>query len=142
MTKINNELRALFKEIIIEKERDMKLEKTSDDNLLTMLLQSNLKEIQEQGIKCGLSTDEVIEDCKTFYFAGQESTSNLLSWTMILLSIHPSWQIRAREEIWQVLGNNNPDYAGLNHLKIVSIQIYIFFRFLQTTIATMIMPNS
>lgn len=90
-------------------------------NVLSMLLKSNRREIQEQGIKYGLSTEEVIEDCKTFYFAGQESTSNLITWTMILLSIHPTWQLRASQEVKQVFGLNKPDFDGLYRLKIVSI---------------------
>ena len=121
MKKINNELQALFLDIIMERERVMKLGKDDDDNLLSMLLKSSAREIQEQGKKHGLSTGEVMEECKTFYFAGQESTSNLLAWTTVLLSMHPHWQVHAREEILRVFGNNKPDYDGLNRLKIVSI---------------------
>lgn len=126
MKEINNELGALFKDIIVTREKAMKVAGEGldgcCDNLLSMLLKSNQKEIEEEGIKYGLSTDELIEECKTFYFAGQESTSNLLSWTMILLSIHPTWQLRAREEVLQVFGNNQPDFDSINRLKIVSIQ--------------------
>lgn len=118
-------------DIIIEREKAMKLGNAEDDNLLSMLLKSNLKEIQEQGNKCGLSRDEVIEECKTFYFAGQESTSNLLAWTMVLLSIHPTWQLRAREEVLQVFGKNKPDYDGLNRLKIVSAYILLSSGYIQ-----------
>ncbi|XP_071904251.1 cytochrome P450 CYP72A219-like isoform X1 [Coffea arabica] len=128
MKKINNELQALFLDIIMERERVMKLGKDDDDNLLSMLLKSNAREIQEQGKKHGLSTGEVIEECKTFYFAGQESTSNLLVWTMVLLSMHPHWQVHAREEILRVFGNNKPDYDGLNRLKIVTMILYEVLR--------------
>lgn len=129
MKEINNELGVLFMDITRKREKAMKLgEGNHGDNLLSMLLKSNDREIQKQGIRSGLSIEEVIEDCKTFYFAGQESTSNLLTWTMILLSIHPTWQLRASEEVKQAFGDNIPDFDGLNRLKIVTMILYEVLR--------------
>ncbi|GER43567.1 cytochrome P450, partial [Striga asiatica] len=43
--------------------------------------------------------EEAIAQTKLFYFAGFDTASNLLVWTMITLAIHQNWQDRAREEV-------------------------------------------
>ncbi|XP_047334172.1 cytochrome P450 72A397-like [Impatiens glandulifera] len=75
-----------------------------------------------------MSIDDVIQECKLFYFAGQESTANLLIWTMVLLSIHQEWQTRAREEVNQLFGNSKPNIEGIGHLKVISMILYEVLR--------------
>ncbi|GMP66208.1 hypothetical protein CsSME_00026655 [Camellia sinensis var. sinensis] len=88
MKEINNEVEALVREIINEKEKAMKMGKAGwNDNLLGILLKANLKEIEEHGNdEARINIREAIEECKLFYFAEQETTANLLVWTMVLLS--------------------------------------------------------
>ena len=53
----------------------MKAGESINDDLLDILLYSNYKEIKQEGnTSFGLSTEEVIEECKIFYFEGQETT--------------------------------------------------------------------
>ncbi|XP_034678558.1 cytochrome P450 CYP72A219-like [Vitis riparia] len=123
MRQIRNEVNALLKGIIEKREKAMKVGKTANHDLLGLLMESNYREMQENDERknVGMSIKDVIEECKLFYFAGQETTSVLLLWTMVLLSKHSNWQARAREEVLQVFGNKKPDGDGLNHLKIVTM---------------------
>nr|QWX38540.1 secologanin synthase 5 [Ophiorrhiza pumila] len=128
-TKRNNRLRAIDKEvrvrineIINKKMKAMKTGEATGDDFLGILLECNLNEIKEQGNSgAGMSTEEIIGECKLFYFAGQDTTSTLIVWTMVLLSRHPEWQQRAREEVLQIFGDKKPDYDGISRLKIVTM---------------------
>lgn len=122
MKEINKEITDMLRNIINKRVKAMKAGEPSEDDLLGVLLESNYQEIQKQGNKknVGMTIDDVIEECKLFYFAGQETTGVLLTWTTILLSKHPEWQERARDEVMQAFGKNKPEFDKLNHLKYVS----------------------
>ncbi|KAF7849511.1 hypothetical protein BT93_L0699 [Corymbia citriodora subsp. variegata] len=115
MKSIDKEVQALLMDIICRREKAIRAGEAAGDDLLGLLLESNMKE------NVGMSLHDVIEECKLFYFAGQETTSVLLVWTMVLLSVHTDWQARAREEVLQIFGSSKPDLDGLSHLKIVTM---------------------
>lgn len=123
MNEIDRDIRSSLKYIINKREKAPKIGESTTNDLLSILLESNHKEIEENANdkNVGMSLEDVVEECKLFYFAGQETTSVLLVWTMMLLSRYPNWQQRAREEVLQIFGNKKPDFDGLNNLKIVSI---------------------
>lgn len=54
-----------------------------------------------------ISVNDIVEECKGFFFAGKHSTSNLLTWTAVLLAMHPRWQEAAREEVFRVCGTRH-----------------------------------
>ncbi|KAK9934960.1 hypothetical protein M0R45_022080 [Rubus argutus] len=70
-----------------------------------------------------ISVDEVIDECKIFYFAGHETTNALLAWTIFLLAIHPDWQEEARNEVLQLFGKQTPNPDGLAKLKTMGMII-------------------
>jgi Cytochrome P450/Ribulose bisphosphate carboxylase large chain, catalytic domain len=109
--------------IIAKREKAIRNGKATKDDLLGILLESNMREMGQNGksdSSLGMSTRDMIEECKLFYFAGHETTSVLLTWTMVVLSMHPEWQEKAREEVLQHFGKEKPDFDGLSRLKIVS----------------------
>ncbi|XP_052108060.1 cytochrome P450 72A68 isoform X2 [Arachis duranensis] len=130
MKEIDRDIKTSLKKIINKKEKALKAGETAKDDLLGILLESNQKEIEEYGKKKnnGMSVEDVIDECKLFYFAGQETTSVLLVWSMVLLSKHSYWQARAREEVLQVFGSQKPHLDGLNRLKIVTMILYEVLR--------------
>ncbi|KZV51847.1 hypothetical protein F511_06890 [Dorcoceras hygrometricum] len=111
---IDRKIKARLKEMILSKETKAK-KGNPDDDLLSLLIQCQKQSDNEMTI------DDIMEECKLFYFAGQETTATWLTWTMVVLSMHPNWQEKAREEVIQVFGKRKPDVKALNQLKIVSM---------------------
>ncbi|KAF1885439.1 hypothetical protein Lal_00029328 [Lupinus albus] len=132
---IDTDIQASLKGIIMKRE---KAGEATKNDLLGILLESNNMEVKEHGNEknVGMTLQDVIEECKLFYFAGQETTSNLLVWTMILLSNYSDWQALARKEVLQVFGNQKPYFDGLSHLKIVTMILYEVLRLYPPAIAS------
>jgi cytochrome P450 len=121
MRRNNKEAESIMKGIIGKRIEAMKEGESRRDDFLGLLLESNLRYTNESGqSSIGMTIEEVIEECKLLYFAGMHTTSSLLTWTMVLLSMYPEWQDRARQEVLSLFGKNNPEYDGISHLKIVS----------------------
>ncbi|KAK9049320.1 hypothetical protein SSX86_031710 [Deinandra increscens subsp. villosa] len=112
-------LQAFAKGIVEKRKAPVEMGQASNDDLLGILLESNAKEVQECGV--GMSMEDVIEECKLFYIAGSETTSTLILWTMVCLSLHQEWQTKAREEVSTVFGTQELHFEGLKHLKIVTM---------------------
>ncbi|XP_050245913.1 cytochrome P450 CYP749A22-like isoform X1 [Quercus robur] len=70
-----------------------------------------------------ISIEDLVDECKTFYIAGQESTSALLVWTIFLLAIHTDWQENARKEVLNLFGQQNPNPDGITKLKTMGMII-------------------
>ncbi|XP_058069092.1 cytochrome P450 734A1-like isoform X2 [Magnolia sinica] len=120
-TKKNRRRWALAKEIrrSVRKLIQINAEAVGDSrNLVGLMIASNKNE--EEGERMGI--EEIIDECTTFYFAGKETSANLLTWALLLLSMHHDWQIKARDEVIRFCGrHDHPTAENLNHLKLVGM---------------------
>ncbi|KAI3866793.1 hypothetical protein MKX03_008901 [Papaver bracteatum] len=78
------------------------------------------------------TTKEVIEECRFFYFAGQDTTSAWLTWNIIVLSMHQDWKEKAREEVIRICGKNPPQFESMAHLKTTVMHVGLGLRHLCT----------
>jgi len=129
MREINNEVESILRDLIANRMQAIEEGESKKHDLLGLLLESNMtdKDANGQSVR-GMSTEEVIEECKLFYFAGMETTSVLLTWTMVVLGMHPEWQDRAREEVLRLFGKHKIDYEGVSRLKTVTMILYEVLR--------------
>ena len=75
--KLQNMLSAMIQCRVASKENGF-----GDDLLGVMLEACFTIEQGEKQDEMILSIDEIVDECKTFFFAGHETTSRLLTWTM------------------------------------------------------------
>lgn len=80
-------------------------------DLLAMLLTA--KDEQETG---GLDLQEVHDQCKVVFLAGQETTAVALTWWSWLMASNPQACQRAQEEVDSVLDRRDPCAEDLPHL--------------------------
>ncbi|KAK4782729.1 hypothetical protein SAY86_007103 [Trapa natans] len=95
------------------------------DDLLGMLL----NEMHEKkvggagGSDFNVCLQLIMDECKTFFFAGHETTAVLLAWTIMLLASNPSWQQKVREEVVRVCGGQPIGTGHLPKLSLLSMVI-------------------
>ncbi|PKA53694.1 Cytochrome P450 734A1 [Apostasia shenzhenica] len=105
--RIEQEIRGSIMKLI--QSREQRKEKGEiggyGEDLLGLLMRAH-HEGDEQSER--ISIEDIIDECKTFYFAGQETTVSMLSWTSLLLAMNTEWQNRARMEVMELLGDRTP----------------------------------
>ncbi|KAE8673287.1 CYP749A22 protein [Hibiscus syriacus] len=119
--KLAKEIHKCVMEIV--KKREEKLTNDEDNNFGTDFLGLLLNAYHDTDKNKKFSEQDLVDECKTFYFAGQETTSSSLAWTVFLLATHPDWQDKARQEVIEVFGERNPNPEGIGKLKIMTMII-------------------
>jgi cytochrome P450 len=76
--------------------------------------------------------DFVVDNCKSIYFAGHETSAVTATWCLMLLAAHPGWQRRARAEALHACCSSSspPDFdaiAGMRTLHAVVLETLRLF---------------
>ncbi|MBA0737871.1 hypothetical protein Gogos_011308, partial [Gossypium gossypioides] len=80
------------------------------------------KEIKDCVIKIVRKRED--KACKTFYWTGHDTVNALLAWVLLLFAIHGDWQEKARREVIDIFGNQNPHPESIAKLKTMTMIIY------------------
>lgn len=119
--------------------RNQTLENGPKD-LLGLMIQASIKELNtetQSSSKNNITVVDIAEECKSFFFAGGQTTSNLLTWTTVLLAMHPKWQEMAREEVLSVCGSRDvPSKDDIAKLKTLNMIINETLRLYPPIVAT------
>ncbi|XP_057784040.1 cytokinin hydroxylase-like [Salvia miltiorrhiza] len=99
---LKSEVERLLMEIIQSRKDCVEIGRSSSygNDLLGMLLNEMQKKKSGNGFSLNLQV--IMDECKTFFFAGHDTTALLLTWTIMLLATNPSWQHKIRAQLNQV----------------------------------------
>ncbi|KAL7114206.1 hypothetical protein ACP275_04G105900 [Erythranthe tilingii] len=122
---LNKEIRKSLLNLIDRRRRTMKNSSSPPavcGELPNDLLEIMIKAVDESAASSNhllaITENDIVEECKTIFFAGKHTTSNLLTWTVVLLAMHPRWQDEAREEVSRVCeSRDSPTKDDLAKLK-------------------------
>nr|ACN33715.1 unknown [Zea mays] len=108
---LHKQVRKLILEIVKESGEDR--------NLLSAILHS------ASTSRVGIAEAEnfIVDNCKSIYFAGHESTAVTAAWCLMLLGLHPEWQNRVREEVHEVCRGQPVDSRSLQKMKNLTMVI-------------------
>ena len=112
------EVDRLLLEIIQSRKDCVEIGRSSSygNDLLGILLNEMEK---KRGDKFSLNLQLIMDECKTFFFTGHETTALLLTWTVMLLASNPAWQEKVRAEVKQVSNDGVPSVDQLSKLTLV-----------------------
>ncbi|KAJ7548617.1 hypothetical protein O6H91_07G019400 [Diphasiastrum complanatum] len=102
-------------------EKRLQQNETQHNDLLAIMISAYKSQLLGNQKNLRMSIQDIVDECKTFFFAGHETTASLLTWTTMLLSLHPDWQERVRAEVMDICGRRTPTSGMLSQLKLVGM---------------------
>ncbi len=86
---------------------------TDRGDLLSMLMSVQDEETKEQ-----MTDQQLRDEVLTVFLAGHETIATHMSWMWKILTEHPEWALRVRDEAQTVLGDRAPSFADLPKLEL------------------------
>ncbi|KAJ6744631.1 CYTOCHROME P450 714A1-LIKE ISOFORM X1 [Salix purpurea] len=120
ISNLEREVESLIWEAVKERQQECRETSSSEKDLMLLLLEGA---VNDQSLGKDASKSFVVDNCKTIYFAGHESTAVAASWCLMLLALHPEWQDGIRKEQAEVFKDGLLSVDSLNHLKTVTMVI-------------------
>ncbi|OIT02784.1 cytochrome p450 734a1 [Nicotiana attenuata] len=149
--RLNKDVRKSLMNLIEQRRKSLDCDQmqSSDEDpndLLEVMIKASLRETSDQYTNnstlnpCSSSiiqVHDIVEECKTMLFAGKYTTSNLLTWTTILLAMHPTWQELARDEVLRDCGaRDTPSKDDITKLKTLGMIVNESLRLYPPVVAT------
>ncbi|KAK0573969.1 hypothetical protein LWI29_016372 [Acer saccharum] len=119
--KLEQGIRDSFIKMIKKREEKVEMEKL--DSYGNDFFGSLLQAYHETDKTKKITIDDMIDECKTFYIGGHETTTSLLTWSIFLLAINADWQEKLRKEVLELFGKQNPKPDSIGRLKTMSMVV-------------------
>uniref|UniRef100_A0A0D6QXT1 Cytochrome P450 n=1 Tax=Araucaria cunninghamii TaxID=56994 RepID=A0A0D6QXT1_ARACU len=124
--RLERAMQKSLRRLIMNRKENADMGKTEcyGSDLLGLLIAAYNDELNARKNFVRVSLEHVVDECRTFFNAGHETTSTLLAWTIVLLGMHTNWQERAREEVLHLFKKETPNADALSRLKVVNMILY------------------
>ena len=109
----HQQLRREADQIVLQHIQARREEGTGESDFLKLLLETPYHDTGEP-----MTEKQVLIESLQLMVAGNETSSNALTWIFYLLARHPEYIQRVREEIKQVMGQGEITYEGLQKLSL------------------------
>ncbi|XP_057865299.2 cytochrome P450 CYP72A616 [Cryptomeria japonica] len=128
--KLDMDIKRSLRELIFNRKKNVEMKKRDSygTDLLGLMMDAYKNELKDKNNFVRLSLEEMIDECKTFFTAGSETTATLLTWTLVVLGMHTDWQDQARKEVLHISKKEIPKFDSLSCLKLVNMILYEVLR--------------
>lgn len=105
-----NEAKEFVDQIIFKMIKERRGNSHERNDLLSTMLNA-----QDEDDKKGMSDIQIKDETLTLFMAGHETTANLLTWTLYLISQNQRVEAKIIQEINNVVGDRTPNYDDIHN---------------------------